>query len=129
MTGGLRFPLRFPVQFTGSSVSGDGTVTNDGNETAPATVTFTGPLTTPRLTNLLTGQWVQYNDTLAVGEFVVISLRNPMVALLQGTALRTGKVSTGGGGTWGIKPGDNPLSFRAAAGSGTALTEFKATFQ
>ena len=88
----------------------------------------TGPLTTPRLTNLLTGQWVQYNDTLAGGEFVVIYLRNPMVALLQGTALRTGKVSTGGGGTWGIKPGDNAISFRSAAGSGTALTAFSDTY-
>ena len=128
VTGGVRFPVRFPVRFTGSSVSGDGTVTNDGNETAPAAVTFTGPLTTPRLTNLLTGQWVQYNDPLAGGEFVVIYLRNPMVALLQGTALRTGKVSTGGGGTWGIKPGDNAISFRSAAGSGTALTAFSDTY-
>jgi hypothetical protein len=124
VTGGVRFPIRFPVRFTGSSTSGDDTVVNSGNETAPATVTFTGPLTTPKLTNLLTGQWVQYNDTLAVGEFVVLYLRNPMVALLQGTAERTGKVSTGGGGTWGIKPGANPISFRAAAGSGTALLEF-----
>jgi hypothetical protein len=129
VTGGVRFPIRFPFRFTGSSTTGDGTVINAGNETAPATVTFTGPLTTPKLTNLLTGQWVQYNDTLAAGEFVVLYLRNPMVALLQGTALRTGKVSTGGGGTWGIKPGSNPISFRAAAGSGTALLEFADSYQ
>lgn len=129
VTGGVRFPLRFPVRFTGSSTSGDGTVVNSGNETAPAVVTFTGPLTTPKLTNLLTGQWVQYNDTLASGEFVVIYLRPTMTALLQGTALRTGKVSTGGGGTWGIKPGANPISFRAAGGSGTALLEFADTYQ
>lgn len=124
VTGGVRFPLRFPVQFTGSSTSGDGTVVNAGNETAPAVVTFTGPLTNPKLTNLLTGQWVQYNDTLGAGEFVVLYLRTPMTALLQGTALRTGKVSTGGGGTWGIKPGANAISFRADAGSGTAHLEF-----
>jgi hypothetical protein len=129
VTGGVRFPIRFPVRFTGSSVTGDGTVTNAGNEIAPATVTFTGPLTTPKLTNLQTGQWVQYNDVLAAGEHVVIYLRNPMVALLQGTALRTGKVSTGGGGTWGIRPGANAISFRAASGSGTALLEFSDTFQ
>jgi len=129
MTGGLRFPLRFPVRFTGSSTSGDGTVENAGNETAPATVTFTGPLTTPRLTNLATGQWVQYNDTLADGEFVVLYLRNPLVALLQGTALRTGKVSTGGGGTWGITPGPNAITFRADAGTGTAQLDFADTYQ
>jgi len=129
VTGGVRFPLRFPVQLTGSSTTGDGTVVNSGNEPAPSVVTFTGPLTTPRLTNLLTGQWVQYNDTLASGEYVVIYLRTPMVALLQGTALRTGKVSTGGGGVWAVKPGSNPISFRAASGSGTALLEFSDSYQ
>lgn len=128
VTGGLRFPLRFPVRFTGSSTTGDATVVNSGNETAPVTVTFTGPLTTPRLTNLLTGQWVQYNDPLAAGEFVVLYLRTPLVALLQGTALRSGKVSTGGGGTWGLAPGSNPISFRAGGGSGTALLAASDTY-
>lgn len=129
VTGGLRFPIRFPIRFTGSSTSGDDTVTNEGNETAPLMVTFNGPLTTPKLTNLGTGQWVQYNDVLAVGEFVVLYLRYPLVALLQGTALRTGKVSTGGGGIFGIKPGANALSFRAAAGTGTADVAFEDTYQ
>lgn len=129
VTGGVRFPLRFPVRFTGSSTSGDEAAVNGGNETAPATVTFTGPLTNPKITNLATGQWVQYNDTLATSnDFVVIYLRNPMVALLQGTALRTGKVTTGGGGTWGLAPGSNQISFRAASGSGTALVEFADTY-
>jgi hypothetical protein len=130
VTGGLRFPIRFPIRFTGSSISGDDTVTNEGNESAPLVVTFTGPLTTPKLTNLLTGQCVQYNDVLATqDDFVVLYLRFPLVVLLQGTALRTGKVSTGGGGVFGIKPGPNALSFRAAAGTGTALIEFDDTYQ
>jgi hypothetical protein len=129
VTGGVQFPIRFPLRFTGTSTTGDNTVVNEGNETAPLTVTFTGPLTTPKLTNLVTGQWVQYNDVLAAGEFVVLYLRYPLVALLQGTALRTGKVSTGGGGIFGIKPGENALSFRSAGGSGTASIEFEDTYQ
>lgn len=129
VSGGVRFPLRFPLRFTGSTVSGDGDATNDGNITAPTVATLIGPLATPRLTNLLTGQWVQYNDTLAAGEFVVLYLKFPLVALLQGTALRTGKVSTGGGGTFGIKPGSNTIAFRAASGSGTALLEFSDSYQ
>lgn len=129
-SGGLRFPIRFPVQFTGTTTAGDYAVANEGNEDAPVKVTFTGPLTSPRLTNQTTGQWVQYNDTLATSnDFVVIYLRNPLVALLQGTAGRSGKVSTGGGGTWGIKPGANHLGFRAGGGSGTALIEWSDTYQ
>lgn len=128
-SGGLRFPVRFPVRFTGSMTAGDASATNDGNIDAPVKVTFTGPLTSPRLTNQTTGQWVQYNDTLATADdFVVIYLRNPLVALLQDTALRTGKVSTGGGGTWGLKPGANQLGFRAGGGSGTAYLEWSDTY-
>jgi hypothetical protein len=130
VSGGVQFPIRFPLRFTGTMDSGDAPATNAGNEDAPAKITFTGPLTSPRLTNQTTGQWVQYNDTLATAsDFVVIYLRNPLVALLQGTALRSGKVSTGGGGTWGIKPGANQLGFRAGGGSGTAFIEWSDTYQ
>lgn len=129
-SGGVRFPVRFPVRFTGVMTAGDASATNDGNATAPVKVTFTGPLVSPRLTNQTTGQWVQYNDMLATADdFVVIYLRNPMVALLQGTAERTGKVSTGGGGTWGLKPGANQVGFRAGGGSGTAFLEWSDSYQ
>lgn len=129
VSGGMQFPMRFPLRFTGSTVSGDEAAVNDGNIQAPTVATLTGPLDTPRLTNLRTGQWVQYNDTLAAGEFVVIYLKNPLVALLMGTAQRGGRISTGGGGTWGIRPGSNVIAFRAAGGTGTALLEFSDTYQ
>lgn len=129
LSGGVRFPLRFPLRFDGSTTFGDADVINLGNMPAPAKVTFTGPLTTPSITNVTTGQSVTYNDTLAVGETLVLYLRYPMLALLQGTANRTGKVSTGGGGIWAINPGTNSLAFRSVAGSGTALVEWSDTYQ
>jgi hypothetical protein len=128
-TGGVQFPIRFPLSFTGSTTFGDDVAVNDGNITAPAVLTLTGPLTNPTVQNTLTGQWITYNDTIAAGEYVVLYLRNPLVALLQGTALRTGKVSTGGGGTWGIHPGSNAITFRSAAGSGSALLEWSDCYQ
>lgn len=130
VSGGVRFPLRFPLRFTGSTSFGDGEAVNEGNMPAPVKVTFTGPAPAPTLVNVTTGQSVTYNDTLGVGEFVVIYLRNPLVAMLQGTAGRSGKVSTSGGGTFGIKDGPaNTLAYRAAGGSGTALVEWSDTYQ
>jgi len=129
VTGGLRFPVRFPVRFTGSTVTGDGDAYNAGNETAPTVVTLTGPLVNPTVLNTRTGQWVTYNDTLLTGEFVDIYLAAPLLALLQGTALRAGKVSTGGGGPWGIEPGSNTIAFRAASGTGTALLAWSDSYQ
>ncbi|HEY2086243.1 MAG TPA: hypothetical protein VGH54_09490 [Mycobacterium sp.] len=128
-TGGVQFPVRFPLRFTGTTLSGDVYAPNEGNMPAPITVTFTGPLQSPTIRNVDTGQWVTYNDALAAGEFVVLYLRYPLVALLQGTALRTGKVSTGGGGTLEIEPGGNNIAFRSAGGSGTADLAFSDTYQ
>jgi hypothetical protein len=127
-TGGVQFPIRFPFRFTGTSLTGDAAAANDGNMPAPVKVTFTGPLQSPTIRNVDTGQWVTYNDALAAGEFVVLYLRYPLVALLMGTALRTGKVSTGGGGTLEIGAGGNNIAFRAAGGTGTALVEWSDTF-
>lgn len=129
LSGGVRFPLRFPIQFSGSTTFGDADVINLGNMPAPAKVTFTGPLTTPSITNVTTGQSVTYNGVIASGETLVLYLRYPMLALLQGTADRTGKVSTGGGGLWAIQPGTNSLAFRSVAGSGTAQLDWADTYQ
>jgi hypothetical protein len=129
-TGGDTWPEQWPEQFDGTTTSGDVTATNAGNIAAPSRVTFTGPLTSPSLTNFSTGQGVTYNSTLAAGEFVYIYLRTPMLALLMGTAARTGLISTsGGGGPWGVEPGSNQIAFRASAGSGTALLEYSDSFQ
>jgi hypothetical protein len=129
-TGGDTWPEQWPEQFDGTTTSGDVTATNAGNIAAPSRVTFTGPLTSPSLTNFSTGQGVTYNSTLAAGEFVYVYLRTPMLALLMGTAARTGLISTsGGGGPWGVEPGSNQIAFRASAGSGTALLEYSDSFQ
>lgn len=128
-TGGNTWPEQWPEQFDGTTTSGDGTATNAGNIAAPSRVTFTGPLTSPSLTNFTSGKSVTYNSTLGAGEFVYVYLRVPMLALLMGTATRTGLISTSGGGPWGVEPGSNQIAFRASAGSGTALLEYSDSFQ
>jgi hypothetical protein len=128
-TGGDGWPEQWPEQFDGTTVTGDGNATNAGNIAAPSRITFTGPLTNPSLTNFSTGQGVTYNSALLTGEFVYVYLTAPLLALLQGTALRTGLISTSGGGPWGVEPGLNLIAFRASAGSGTALLEFSDSYQ
>lgn len=129
-TGGNTWPGEsWPEIFLGSTQSGDGDAVNDGNLNAPVKVTFTGPLEVPQALNVTTGQSVSYVATLAVGEFVDVYMTTPMVALLMGTADRTGYVSTAGGGPWGLAPGQNHIAFRAASGTGTALLQWSDTYQ
>lgn len=129
-TGGNSWPGEsWPEMFLGSTQSGDDSAINEGTITAPLKVTFTGPLEVPQAINVDTGQSVAYASTLAAGEFVDIYMSTPMVALLMGTADRTGYVSTSGGGPWGLAPGANHIAFRAASGTGTALLEWRDTYE
>lgn len=120
-SGGLRFPIRFPIQFTGTTVSGDGLAVNGGNFPTVPLVRLDGPLTNPVITSLTVSRSVTYHDTIAAGEFVLIDMAN-WSALLMGTSSRSGKLT---GSAWAIQPGSNTISFRASAGSGEALFQFR----
>lgn len=48
------------------------TAANDGDVPSPPTITFHGPVTNPRLTNVTTGEILRINDTLEDGEQIEI---------------------------------------------------------
>jgi hypothetical protein len=124
-TGGMTFPVTFPMTFGGTSISGDRNAPNAGNFEAPTTIRFDGPLTNPSLTHVGLGRNLTYNGTLAAGEYVVIST-SPLRALLMGNASRTGLVS---GTPWLVQPGPtNLIAFRADLGTGTALLSYDDSF-
>lgn len=131
-TGGMTFPVTFPMTFSGVTISGDRNAPNAGNFEAPTTIRFDGPLTTPSLTHVGLGRTLTYNGVLAAGEYVLIST-NPLRALLMGNASRTGLLY---GPPWEVQPktvanpaGDNLIAFRAALGTGTALLSYDDSYQ
>lgn len=124
-SGGMRFPARFPLRFTGSTVSGDGEATNAGNHPTVPTIRLAGPLVNPAITSQEQGRTVTYRDTIAAGEFVDVDMAN-WSALLNGVASRSGKLV---GSAWSLQPGDNTVSFRAQSGSGTAQFQWRDTYR
>lgn len=114
VTGGMTFPMTFPLTF-GSGSSGQETAANEGNiETYPA-LQINGPLTTPSVENLTTGQVFTYDGTLSSSEFITVDLQDRTV-LLGGTASRYSNAV--GSDWWALDPGDNNLRLNAASGSG-----------
>lgn len=126
-SGGLRVPIRVPIQITGTSVSGDGLATNDGTEASWPVVRITGPVTDPSITNVTTGQTVTWNGTLAAGEYVVIDM-SAQSALLMGQVDYTGRLSPDE--FWAVHPGDNLIAFRGSStGPGTqAEIQFRSAY-
>lgn len=116
-SGGLGWPVGWPLGWS-SSTSGGATFNNIGTfETRPI-VTFTGPLTSPNIQNVTTGQqWSSIFD-LQSGDQLVVDFAQRTV-LLNGTASRYSYV-TAASSWWTLIPGNNVLMIGAAAGSGSA---------
>lgn len=110
---GITVPLTLPFSLTAKPVAGSVNAVNAGNfETRPV-VTVTGPLTSPRITNVSTGQTVSWTGlVLGTGDQLVVDmdLKQP---LLNG-ALRPADYTSS---WWVMNPGQNTIQL---GGSQTA---------
>lgn len=86
-SGGLTFPLAFPLDFGAAGATGRVTLVNDGTADTWPTFTVTGPLPGFELTRVETGERLRYTGSLAAGQSVVLDASTGAV-LLEGTADR-----------------------------------------
>ena len=119
-TGGVTFPLAFPVTFDAVTNSGQVSLTNDGNIAGPVRLRIDGPVTGPVVTHVGTGRSLIFSTSLVLGEgeFIPVDAERREV-LAQGQSSRNGWV-TGRG--WPLfVPGVNTYSFSAMTHSPGAL--------
>jgi hypothetical protein len=104
-TGGMTFPLTFPLDFNGTS-AGEGNVvvlTNIGTAPSRPVVTITGPLDQGwRLENTTTGEFLSFDVALGAGQIMTIDFQTQS-ADINGSSV-TGLVD---GDWWDIIPGTN----------------------
>lgn len=115
--GGLSFPVVFAVSFGGTV--GDGTIAeNAGDDLAWPLIEVFGPIVSPVLENLTTGEAVHLPGlTVASGEYLLIDPRpGRRTVLLNGlaSASRYSAVARNVSRWWGLVPGENRLRFGAA---------------
>ena len=112
-SGGLVFPVAFPVTFDSVTVSGQVTIDNDGNIEAPLTVRFDGPLIGPKIVHVQTQRaWAAAGAVIGAGEFWTVQLPS-LEARAQGQASRSGYVTERG--RLELLPGPNDFVFSADA--------------
>jgi hypothetical protein len=70
--GGMTFPLILPTAF---AMKGSKTVNivNESDVEVPVSIEFKGPATNPRVSNKTTGQYIQVNRELVLGDMLVIT--------------------------------------------------------
>lgn len=120
ISGGLDFDLDFDIQF-GTATSNGGTAVNNGNiETRPV-VSFLGPLTSPRVSNLTQGKTWKSDIVLGGGETMVVDFLERMATVDGANRNNTIEYDS----EWfNLEPGSNSLQFSAGAGSGSASVEY-----
>lgn len=105
-------------------------VVNPGHDFAMhnnVTVTLTGPLTNPRLTNTTATPdvWVQYTGSIPTGDTVVLTV-GTFVAVTNHGVNVINNISHSGARFWmGLLPGTNSLTLTATAGTGSATVAFQ----
>jgi hypothetical protein len=93
--------------------TGDMAITNAGTAQAHPIVEFRGPVTTPSLTLLSTGQVLEYAITLAVGDVLTVDTWNGTVLLGGQSRIATATLRSTPEGSFVLPPGNSTLSFRA----------------
>lgn len=120
-SGGLTFPITFPIIFDATSVSGRVTLTNDGTAAGKVTLRITGGtsgLVGPQVTHVTSGRAITFATSLTIPEGVYVDVDMDAHTILEmGTASRTGWVTDRG---WSaFEPGGNEWQFSATSGDGT----------
>lgn len=67
------YPLCYDTAVTGTDGNGPQEIDNYGTLCAPLTITLTGPLTTPTVTNETTGQDFTYRGTITAGNIITVN--------------------------------------------------------
>ncbi|WP_327368720.1 phage distal tail protein [Streptomyces sp. NBC_01217] len=107
--------LDWPLSFGAVGSAGGMSATNAGNAETHPVVEFRGPVLRPSLTNLQTGDVLEYDLPLAAGDVLVVDTRAGTVTL-NGTASRLYTVTARSvpEQTFTLAPGTTDLLFRAA---------------
>ncbi|MFE0762626.1 phage distal tail protein [Streptomyces smyrnaeus] len=120
---GLSWPLDWPLDWGAPGESGALTVTNPGNADTHPAIEFRGPMTRPSLTNISTGDTLEYDLPLGVDDLLVVDTLAG-TATLNGTAsqLYAATARSVPEQTFTFPPGETTLVLRATGEPDASVT-------
>lgn len=84
-TGGLVFPLVFPLTFGSGAAGGVMTLTNAGTIATPLVWEIRGPVTAPVITHLGTGQRLEFDAAFSLAAGQSVTIDTDIHTVMQGT--------------------------------------------
>lgn len=127
-SGGLVFPLVFPLTFGSGAAGGEMTLTNSGTMSTPLLLTLRAPVVTPVITKVSTGQRLEFTSgfDLATGQADIV-INTDVKTVTQGTVNRRGNLATA---QWfNLEAGESALIRFSGASSDPATARLTATWR
>jgi len=109
--GGLLFPAAAPLVFVESTTNGDVNAQNAGTFPVSPVLRIDGPITDPTVENLEQGKTLEFDITVADGDFLLIDTEARSI-MLNGTASRYSSLLPTSE-WWDLEPGANTIRFRS----------------
>ena len=116
---GVRFPIKFPLVFSGTTGTGQTIVVNPGTSWSDQVVRLYGPCVGPRWHNDTTGEVLAFTDALVIpaGEYVELNTRDRTAYYLSDpNADRLGLLDFESSTWWQIPPGESTLRYAPISG-------------
>lgn len=125
-SGGLTVPFTVPFTINATTVSGQVSLHNPGNETGPVILRVDGPCHGPSITHVASGLTLVFSASLVlgVGEWLTIDPEARTV-MANDQSSRNGYITSRG--WFGFVPGDNTFAFTATSFDADALLTVTAT--
>jgi hypothetical protein len=128
-TGGLTFPVTFPIAFSATTVSGQINATNSGSMDSRPILTIVGPVVAPVVSALYPDGSVRqlaYSLDLASGDVLVIDTDAHTVILNGGVSRRRFMTVASG---WPTIPASSAVNYQFQSGTYSALPMLTATWR
>lgn len=117
-SGGLSFPLSFPLDFAATVTPGTLSFYNPGNIAAPCVIRIDGPTVGAAITHTSSSAQLLFADTLTInsGEYLIIDMA-ARTARLMNQSSRIGYVTSRG--WFNLDPGANDITYNGTGGTMT----------
>ena len=100
------------------SPSGTTVMENQGTVLTYPTLTITGPITNPVVTNTTTGEAISFTGTISSGTNIVVNMLARTV--FQGSTVKYSLLNYASSTWWGLQPGNNSISLTQSSSSAPA---------
>lgn len=112
-SGGLVYPLVYPLTYGSGAAGGAITLTNAGTISAPVRWTILGPVTAPIITNAATGARLEFLSSFSVAAGQTVVLDTDARTVMQGTVNQ--RAQLGVAEWWELDPGSLLVRFSGAS--------------